>query len=94
MLYADDDLCLMPKPLADGTFAAGRIDPGQLTEWIRFILEKLEVPRSELSNVGSHSCKATLLSMAAKAGMGEGSPPYPRSPCDPWRQVCGRWFPG
>ena len=38
MLYADEDMCLMPKPLSDGSFAAGRIAPGQLTEWIRFIL--------------------------------------------------------
>ena len=68
-LAADLDLCLMPKPITDGTFAEGRIEPGQLTEWIRFILEKLGVHRAELTNIGSHSCKATLLSMSAKAGM-------------------------
>ena len=68
-LAAEQDMCLMPRPLADGTFAAGRAEPGAITEWIRFLLEKLDVPRGQLTNVGSHSCKATLLSMAAKAGM-------------------------
>ena len=41
-----------------------------MTEWIRHLLEKLGVERSLLRNVGSHSCKATLLSLAAKAGVG------------------------
>ena len=68
-LDAAQDLCLMPRPLDDGSFAAGRADPGAITEWMRFLLEKLDVPREQLTNVGSHSCKATLLSMAAKAGM-------------------------
>ena len=68
-LNAADDQTLMPKPLADGSFAAGRIEAGQLTEWLRHLLELLDVPRASLVNVGSHSCKATLLSMAAKAGM-------------------------
>ena len=68
-LHAEQDLCLMPRPLEDGSFSAGRAEPGAITEWMRFLLEKLDVPRDELTNVGSHSCKATLLSMAAKAGM-------------------------
>ena len=68
-LNAATDQCLMPKPLADGSFAAGRIDASQLTEWMRHLFELLGVPRTFLVNVGSHSCKATLLSMAAKAGM-------------------------
>ena len=68
-LNAAEDQCLMPKPLVGGQFAAGRIEASQLTEWLRHLLEVLEVPRVCLVNVGSHSCKATLLSMAAKAGM-------------------------
>ena len=66
---AEADHTLMPKPLTDGSFAANRIEAGQLTEWMRHLLELLGVDRADLTNVGSHSCKATLLSIAAKAGM-------------------------
>ena len=59
----------MPQPLAGGDFGDGRINAGQTTEWMRFILHKLGVPLSQLVNVGSHSCKATLLSWCAKAGV-------------------------
>ena len=59
----------MLEPLADGTFGEGRIQAGQATAWLQHILLKLGVPAAELTNVGSHSCKATVLSIAAKAGL-------------------------
>ena len=67
-LDAADDESLMLEPLADGSFGEGRIQAGQATTWLRFLLIKLGVPPAELTNVGSHSCKATILSMTAKAG--------------------------
>ena len=66
---ASADGCLQLEPLADGTFGAGRIQAGQTTEWLRHLLCKLNVLPHLLTNVGSHSCKATLLSIAAKAGL-------------------------
>ena len=67
-LDAEDDESLMLEPLADGSFGEGRIQAGQATTWLRHILLKLGVLPAELTNIGSHSCKATILSMTAKAG--------------------------
>ena len=66
---AELDGCLQREPLSDGSFGYGRLRAGQATEWMRHILCKLMVLPSALVNVGSHSCKATLLSVAAKAGL-------------------------
>ena len=66
---AGRDGCLQLQPLADGSFASFRIEAGQMTERLRHLLERLGVERSALRNVGSHSCKASLLSLAAKAGL-------------------------
>ena len=68
-LNAERDECLQRELLADGSFGAGRVLPGQATTWLRFILIKMGVESALLENVGSHSCKVSLLSMAAKAGM-------------------------
>ena len=68
-LDATEDECLMLEPLADETFGEGRIEAGQATTWLRYVLLKLGVPAAELKNVGSHSCKASVLSIAAKAGL-------------------------
>ena len=68
-LNASEDECLQRELLANGTFGAGRVKPGQATDWLRRLLLKLGVEAAGLSNVGSHSCKATLLSMAAKGGL-------------------------
>ena len=68
-LDATEDETLMLEPLADGTFGEGRIQAGQATAWLQHILLKLGVPAAELTNIGSHSCKATVLSIAAKAGL-------------------------
>ena len=66
---AKEDECLMPEPLAEDAFGEGRIEAGQATEWMRHILVKLGFEAATLLNVGSHSCKATLLSACAKAGV-------------------------
>ena len=66
---ASRDGCLQRQPIADGAFGTARIEAGQMTEWLRHLLESLGVERSALRNVGSHSCKASLLSLAAKAGL-------------------------
>ena len=68
-LDATEDGCLMRVPLLDGSFAEGRIRAGQATTWLRCILLKLGARPEEIRNVGSHSCKATLLSLAAKGGL-------------------------
>jgi hypothetical protein len=68
-LNASRDACLMREPLADGTFTEARIKPGQATQWLRHILLKLGAEPTALRNIGSHSCKTTLLSVAAKGGL-------------------------
>ena len=68
-LDASEDQCLQRELLSTGVFGYGRVKPGQATEWLRFLLLKLGAPPAELTNIGSHSCKATLLSIAAKAGL-------------------------
>ena len=67
-LSAPCDECLMREPLANGTFGAGRIDAALTSEWLKHLLHKVGVPKTELCNVGSHSCKATLLALLAKIG--------------------------
>ena len=68
-LNASRDSCLMREPLANGTFTEARIKPGQATQWLRHILLKLRADPTALKNIGSHSCKTTLLSVAAKGGL-------------------------
>ena len=67
-LDAAADGCLLREPLVGGTFSPARIESGQTSEWLKFLLNKLGVASDELLGVGSHSCKATLLSLLAKAG--------------------------
>ena len=66
---AKDDECLMLEPLAQDQFGEGRIEAGQATDWLRHILCKLGFAPESLANIGSHSCKATFLSVCAKAGI-------------------------
>ena len=66
---ASKDQCLMREPLANGLFTAARIKAGQATQWLRHILLKLGVDAYDLRNIGSHSLKTTLLSVAAKGGL-------------------------
>ena len=68
-LNAKRDECLQRELLADGSFGAGRVRPGQATVWLRFLLIKMGIEPGLLENIGSHSCKVSLLSMAAKAGL-------------------------
>ena len=68
-LDAAADRYLYQEPLGDGTFNTACIESGQTLEWLKFLLTKLGVASDELVGVGSHSFKATLLSLLAKAGV-------------------------
>ena len=64
-MHAEADGCLQRQLLAGGEFGDGRILTGQATIVLRDCLVRLGVDADQLENVGSHSCKATLLSAAA-----------------------------
>ncbi len=68
-MNATADQCLMRAPLADGSFASGRIATADGIMWMREVLVDAGVSLEEAAAYGTHSCKATLLSWAAKAGM-------------------------
>ncbi len=68
-MNAAADQCLMRAPLADGSFAACRIATADGILWMREVLADAGVSLEEAAAYGTHSCKATLLSWAAKAGM-------------------------
>ena len=68
-LRADRDGCLMREPLTSEEFSKGRIQAGQATQWMRALPLKLGAKPEHLTNIGSHSCKTTLLSVAAKGGL-------------------------
>ena len=68
-LCATVDGCLQTELLRGGTFGKAAADSRHLTDWLRFIMLKLDPPSAAL-NLGRHSCKATLLALAAKIGLG------------------------
>ncbi len=68
-MNAAADQCLMRAPLADGTFASSRIATADGITWMREVLADAGVSLEEAAAYGTHSCKATLLSWAAKAGL-------------------------
>ncbi len=68
-MNAAADQCLMRAPLADGSFASCRIATADGIMWMREVLADAGVSLEEAAAYGTHSCKATLLSWAAKAGM-------------------------
>ena len=57
----------MPAPLADGGWAKVPLEAAQATSWIRELLRSLN-PTVPWEFLGTHSLKATMLSMMAKAG--------------------------
>ena len=57
----------MPAPMADGTWALLPLDPSQATTWLRELLRGFE-PLPMPMDIGTHSLKATWLSIMAKAG--------------------------
>ena len=70
-LHASADGSLMPEVLADWSFGAGRMPTAGGGQMIKKILG--DVGTDDLGSYGTHSCKATLLSWAAKAGLSHDS---------------------
>jgi len=66
-LHAETDGCLMPEVLADWSLGAGRMPTSGGGVLLKRLLSNVSVP--DLEEYGTHSCKATLLSWAAKAGL-------------------------
>ena len=66
-LRAAQGLPTMPAPLSGGGWAKVPLEPSQATTWLREILRTLE-PIACPMDIGTHSLKATWLSMLAKAG--------------------------
>ena len=65
-LDAGVDQTLMPRPLLDGSFVGETITTFEGGRWLRIVAQKIGI---SLENKGTHSCKATLLSWCAKAGV-------------------------
>ena len=57
----------MPAPLSTGGWAMLPLEAAQATAWMRELLRNLH-PTVPLHSIGTHSLKATLLSMMSKAG--------------------------
>ena len=57
----------MPAPLSGGGWAQVPLEPSQATTWLRELLRGL-APMSNPMEIGTHSLKATWLSILAKAG--------------------------
>ena len=68
-LNLDLDDCLMRVPLINTTFSAMTISYADLIYWIRLKLAFVNVDCSVYSRVSSHSCKASVLALAARGGM-------------------------
>ena len=72
-LDAAKDKCLMPVPLKDGGFGSRRLSSSDGGRWLKSLAPSLGVDGEGLSRIGTHSCKVTLLSWAAKAGVPKAS---------------------
>ena len=66
-LKAGPGVPTMPAPLAGGGWAQVPLEPSQATTWLRELLKNLE-PMPSMALIGTHSLKATWLSIMAKAG--------------------------
>ena len=66
-LRAGPGVPTMPAPLAGGGWALVPLEPSQATTWMRELLKNFE-PMPSMAVIGTHSLKATWLSMMAKAG--------------------------
>ena len=60
---------LVPAPSAERGWTARPVDTDEAGVWLRQILSQAGVEAEALSNFGTHSLKATLLSWAGKAGL-------------------------
>jgi hypothetical protein len=68
-LTVNHNVPLMPAPSADGGWTTRPVDTEEAGVWLRQILSGAGVEDVALSNVGTHSLKATMLSWAGKAGL-------------------------
>lgn len=59
---------MLPMRLSDGTFSSARMRVTEFGDILRSILREIGYSPEEVSNIGSHSLKATVLSWCAKAG--------------------------
>ena len=59
----------MPTPQVDGTWSKSRLATGPAGRWLTALLAKLDPGVVPPKPYGTHSCKATLLSWCAKAGL-------------------------
>ena len=66
-LAAGPGVPTMPAPLASGGWALTPLDSTQATSWMRELLRNF-LPAPPLAEIATHSLKATILSMMAKAG--------------------------
>eukprot|EP00435_Cladocopium_sp_Y103_P021672 s5678_g5.t1 len=57
----------MPAPLSGGGWALVPLEASQATAWLREVLQNVD-PALRMDCIGTHSLKATLLSMMSKAG--------------------------
>ena len=72
-LDASKNHCLMPAPGFDGSWSASRLMTTDCTVWMREVLRTVcDTDQGRVIGLGSHSCKATLLSWSAKYGMAAG----------------------
>ena len=65
-LLACEDQPLLPVPLAGNKWSSAAVDGFDFGLHLRGLLVKLDVPLESVANIGSHSCKCTCLSWAAK----------------------------
>ena len=66
----DDRYPLLPNPAVGNTWSKVPLSVGAGSQWLRALLSN--VPHSSPTPLGTHSCKATLLSWAAKWSMAHG----------------------
>ena len=63
---------VLPGLTAAGSWLQECVSSGQLTQWLRCILAKApDADLAAVTDVRSHSCKATLISWCAKAGLSD-----------------------
>ena len=63
------DGTLLRAPARGGGWARGSMEVAEAKAWLQSALAAADVPADEVECVGTHSCKATALSWAAKAGL-------------------------
>ena len=68
-LRASKQCPLMPRMNSNGSWTKARLSIEDATVWMRELLRDAVADEREVSNVGTHSCKATPLSWASKIGI-------------------------